>query len=110
MIAVTLTALALCMVGAFLLFLGCIPLVYAYMYAQKEIDKETITNNLKIARTNKIHADQEVLESRRALIDSNVAIKELQAEERRRKLGYPPANDKYGNPSFTPTNYETNHD
>ena len=109
MIAVALTALVLCMVGAFLLFLGCIPLVYAYQYTRQEIDKETIANNLKIARTNKILADQEVLESRRALIDSNVAIKELQAEALREKMGYP-ADPERGRSQFTPLNYDNTHD
>ena len=87
MTAIVLTLSVMCMIGGFLLFMALIPIAYAYVYAKSEIDKETITNNLKIARTNKVLADQEVLESRRAKLDSEVAILELRIEEKRRNLG-----------------------
>ena len=82
-----------------------IPLLYAIRYAQEKQLKLDIADQLKLARTRKIEADRDVLNSRRALIDSNVALKELQMEEKRRKLGYLPDTDE----RFTPTNYESDH-
>ena len=106
----------LCTVGGVMLLLIMLPVAYASAYAQEENKKELlkeesarVNNALKIARTNKVLADQEVLESRRALIDSNVAIKELQSEALRLKLGYAPDNID-GDRSFTVTDYHTDHD
>ena len=98
MIAVTLTITALCMVGAVMLLLALTPVVYAYFYALHEQEKQDTSDALKIARTKKITADQEVLESRRAKLDSEVAILELRIEEKRRNLGL--------DQDFHPVNYD----
>jgi len=107
-IAVILTLSVLCMVGVVLLALALLPVVFAYYYAQEEQTKEDAATAYKNARTQKTLADLEVLESRRALIDSQVAIKELQAEALREKMGYEhdPAR---GREQFNPINYDSNH-
>ena len=89
---------ALCMVGLVMLILALLPVAYAYNHARQENEKEQIANNLKIARTRKIEADQEVLESRRAKLDSEVAILELRIEKARRDMGM--------DADFKPANYD----
>jgi len=91
--------------GIPILLMVLAPIVYAAAYAKEEQQKQDISDALKIARMNKIKADQEVLESRRALIDSNVAIKELQAEALREKLGYTADPERKRN-QFNPINYK----
>jgi hypothetical protein len=87
MIAVILTVIALGMITLFLLFLACVPLLFAHGYAKEEMEKQRIKDALTIARTQKVRRDLEVLESRQALIDSDVAIRELKIEKMRRDSG-----------------------
>ena len=95
---ITSVLIGACMAGGIVLFIILTPILYAAAIMQQEDEKEKISNNLKVARTNKILADQEVLESRRAKLDSEVAILELRIEEKRRNLGL----DR----DFHPTNYD----
>ena len=94
---ITLVVSGLCVFGVVLFIMCVIPVAYAFAYSIKEEEQVRINNNLKIARTNKILADHEVLESRRAKLDSEVAILELRVEEKRRNLGL--------DIDFHPTNY-----
>lgn len=97
---------AVCGVATMLVIIGLLPIFYALAVTKEQMEKEQIANALKVARTRKIEADRDVLNSRRALIDSNVALKELQMEAQRRKLGYLPDESEK---KFTPTNYEADH-
>ena len=94
---IALVVSGLCVFGVVLFIMCVIPVSYAFAYSIKEEEQVRINNNLKIARTNKILADHEVLESRRAKLDSEVAILELRVEEKRRNLGL--------DIDFKPTNY-----
>ena len=95
---ITSVLIGTCLAGGIFILIIITPFLYAAAIYQQEDEKETIANNLKIARTNKILADQDVLESRRAKLDSEVAILELRIEEKRRNLGL----DR----DFHPTNYD----
>jgi hypothetical protein len=95
--AVILTLTALCLVGLVIGALSLIPLIYAYGYAQNEAEHQQIKDDLTIARTNKVRRDQEVLDSRQAKIDSEVALLELKIEKLRRDSG--------SDDPFTPINY-----
>ena len=97
MISIIIAVVILGIIALFLLALACIPLLFAYGYTLEENAKQDIKDALTIARTNKVLADQEVLESRRAKLDSEVAILELRIEEKRRNLGI--------DQDFHPTNY-----
>ena len=94
---ITSVLIGTCLAGGIFILIIITPILYAAAIMQEEDEKETIANNLKIARTNKILADQEVLESRRAKLDSEVAILELRIEKKRRDLGM--------DQDFKPTNY-----
>jgi sensor histidine kinase regulating citrate/malate metabolism len=87
MIAILFTLIALGMIALFLLFLACVPLYFAHRYTQQELQQQQVKDALTIARTQKVRRDLEVLESRQALIDSDVAIRELKIEKMRRDSG-----------------------
>jgi len=106
-------ATILTMAGGFLFLCGLIffvlifaPLIFAAFMDDGYHETDRLKDELARARAAKIRADQEVLESRRAKIDSEVANLELKNEALRSKLGYPPANNDN---KFTPINYDTNH-
>ena len=99
MTAIIMIISTLACIGGVMLLLALLPIAYAAAYTRQENEKETIANNLKIARTNKILADREVLESRRAKLDSEVANIELNIEAKRRKLGL-------DTDDFKPVNYQ----
>lgn len=64
---------------------------------QARLRREAVQFDLNKARYNKVKRDTEVLESRQAKIDSEVAILELRLEEMRHKAGL--------DHPFNPTNY-----
>ena len=97
MISIIIAVVILVIIALFLLALACIPLLFAYGYTLEENAKQDIKDALTIARTEKVRRDLEVLESRQALIDSDVAIRELKIEKMRREAGI--------QDPFEPTNY-----